>query len=136
MKGMPSGYHNRREFRYAPVVIRLKRAFEKASPDDGCRVLVDRWWPKGVRKEALALEYWAKELSPSDAAADAYHENPRTWPEFRRRLLEELKAPAAQEALHGLALVSKDRPVTLIYTFPDPAKNNAAVVKEAIEACL
>ncbi len=117
-------------------VIRLKRAYELKSPDDGCRVLVDRWWPKGVRKEALAIEYWAKELSPSDAAADAYNENPRTWPAFRRRFQEELLAPAAQEALRGLAEVSKTRPVTLLYSFPDPARNNAVVVKEAIEAFL
>ena len=114
-------------------VIRLKRAYDPKSPDDGCRVLVDRWWPKGVRKEALAIEYWAKELAPSEPLIEAFHADPGRWAEFRRRFLKELEAPAAQEALRGLAEVSKARPVTLLYASREPARNNAVVVKEAIE---
>lgn len=72
--------------------IRIKRVYEPAAPDDGCRVLVDKLWPRGVRKDALHYDVWAKEITPSPELRTWYHADPQTrWPEFRRRYLEELR---------------------------------------------
>ena len=71
--------------------IRIKRVYDPAAPDDGCRVLVDKLWPRGVRKDALHYDVWAKEITPSPELRAWYHADPQTrWPEFRRRYLEEL----------------------------------------------
>lgn len=76
--------------------IRIKRVYEPAAPDDGCRVLVDKLWPRGVRKDALHYDMWAKEITPSPELRAWYHADPQTrWPEFRRRYLEELRGSQA-----------------------------------------
>ena len=68
--------------------IRIKRVYEAPAPDDGCRVLVDKLWPRGVRKDALHYDMWAKEITPSSELRAWYHADPQTrWPEFRRRYL-------------------------------------------------
>lgn len=77
--------------------IRIKRVYEPAAPDDGCRVLVDKLWPRGVRKDALHYDVWAKEITPSPELRTWYHADPQTrWPEFRRRYLEELRGSQAR----------------------------------------
>ncbi len=114
-------------------VIQLKRVFDKKSMDDGYRVLVDRWWPLGVRKEALGLDYWAKELAPSDALFEEYHHDARMWGAFQAKLRVELQAPAAQKTLDRLAERAKTQTITLVYASREPVKNNAAVVKQILE---
>jgi len=114
-------------------VIRIKRVFEKRADDDGWRVLVDRQWPLGVRKESAALDYWAKELAPSEELREFYRHDPKRWNAFRARLREELRAsPAALDTLASLAEAAKTDNVTLIYGSREPARNNAAVVKEIL----
>ncbi len=115
-------------------VIQLKRVFDKKSVDDGYRVLVDRWWPLGVRKEALGLDYWAKELAPSDALYEEYHHDPRLWNAFQLKLKRELECAAAQKTLDRLAERAKTQTVTLVYASREPVKNNAAVVKAILDA--
>jgi uncharacterized protein YeaO (DUF488 family) len=115
-------------------VIRLKRVYERRSPDDGWRVLVDRWWPRGVRKESAALDCWAKELAPSDALIELFHHDPRRWSAFQSRFREELKAPAARKTLAELAERAKTGAVTLIFASRDARRNNAAVVKQVLES--
>lgn len=118
-------------------VIRIKRVFDRKAPDDGYRVLVDRKWPLGVRKEAAALSYWAKELAPSEELREFYRHDPKRWTAFQARFREELKAPAAVKTLMDLAaIVSQGGPVTLIYASREPLRNNAAVVKEVMETYL
>ena len=117
-------------------MIRIKRVFEKRSPDDGCRVLVDRLWPRGVRKESAALDYWAKEISPSEELREFYHHIPSRWNAFQSRFREELKAPAAVETLMDLAELSKTKTVTLLFGSREPVKNNATVVKDVLESIL
>lgn len=114
-------------------MIRMKRAFDKASPEDGYRVLVDRKWPLGVRKEALALGYWAKELAPSEALREFYHHDPRLWEEFRERFRDELQNDAAIKTLTDLGARSKTGVVTLVYASREPRRNNAFVVKQIID---
>lgn len=117
-------------------MIFLKRVYDGKGPDDGYRVLVDRWWPRGVRKEAAALDYWAKELAPSDALIEFYHHDAKRWGAFLSRFREELKAPAAQAALKDLARIAKVRNITLLYASRETVKNNAAVVKRVVEEML
>jgi len=114
-------------------VIKIKRVFEKRSDDDGYRVLVDRLWPRGVRKESAALSYWAKELSPSEALREFYHHDPKRWTAFQGRFRQELRAPAAVKTLMDLAALSKTQNVTLLFASRELVKNNAAVVKEVLE---
>jgi uncharacterized protein YeaO (DUF488 family) len=117
-------------------MIRVKRVFLKRVEEDGYRVLVDRKWPLGIRKEAAALDYWAKELSPTEALREFYRHDPKRWNAFRSRYREELKAPAALKTLQGLARMSKTQTVTLVFGSREPVRNNATVVKEVLEALL
>jgi uncharacterized protein YeaO (DUF488 family) len=116
--------------------IRIKRVFAKRSDEDGFRILVDRRWPLGVRKETAALDYWAKELAPSEALREFYHHDARLWVAFQGRFREELKAPAAVKTLLQLAETAKKWPVTLIFGSREPVRNNATVVKEVLESLL
>lgn len=117
-------------------MIKTKRVFDRKSPDDGYRVLVDRLWPRGVRKEAAALNYWAKELSPSNELRDFYHHDPKRWVAFQSRFREELKSPAAKKTLADLAERAKAGTVTLVFASREPFKNNATVVKEVLDALI
>ena len=88
--------------------IRIKRVYEAPAPDDGCRVLVDKLWPRGVRKDALHYDVWAKEITPSPELRTWYHADPQTrWPEFRRRYLEELRG---SQAVRELSLIHISEP--------------------------
>lgn len=116
-------------------MIRLKRVFDKRADDDGHRVLVDRRWPTGVRKESAALDYWAKELAPSDALAEFLSGDPRRWLPFRARFRRELKSsPAALKTLSTLAELSKTRAVTLLSAARNPEHSPAAILREALES--
>lgn len=115
-----------------PVVV--KRVYEPVSPADGVRVLVDRLWPRGLRKEAAAVKFWLRDLAPSTELRQWYHANPEAWALFRRRYLKELanaKATAAVEKLHKLA--SGKKQVTLLYASRTEERNNATVLKELLE---
>jgi len=118
-------------------MIRLKRVFDKRAEEDGYRVLVDRKWPTGVRKESAALDYWAKELAPSDVLFEFFQHDPKRWMAFRARFRQELKAsPAAIKTLTTLAELSKTRPVTLLFSSRDPKRNSASVLLDALESLL
>ena len=98
------------------MTVRLKRVYDAPLAEDGARILVDRLWPRGLTKEAAALEAWLKEVAPSDELRRWYHAHLQQWPEFRKRYLRELNsesASAALEKLHDLA--EEKRGVTLLY---------------------
>ncbi|CFN29881.1 Uncharacterized conserved protein [Bordetella pertussis] len=83
--------------------IHLKRAYEAAAPADGRRVLIDGLWPRGLRKDALPLDDWIKDLAPSAARRQWFgHQTPR-WPAFRERYLAELRGPSHQAQLRCCA---------------------------------
>jgi len=113
------------------VVIRLKRAYEKPSPDDGLRVLVERLWPRGVRKEALAADLWLKDLAPSTELRKWFHHDPEKWPEFQRRYLAELADKKDQVALLKQRL--REGVVTFVYAARDEDRNGAVVLKRFLE---
>ncbi len=108
--------------------LHIKRAYEPAAPEDGERFLVDRLWPRGVRKEALVLAGWLKEVAPSDALRCWFGHDPERWEEFRRRYRDELKVQ--QAAMRPLRDALKCGPVTLVYSAHDEAHNQAVVLRE------
>src|ERR1051325_767949 len=106
----------------------LKRAYEPAAPEDGERYLVDRLWPRGVKKDSLILAGWLKDVAPSDALRRWFGHDPARWAEFRRRYRSELKSQ--QMALQPLRDALKRGPVTLVYSAHDEAHNQAVVLRE------
>lgn len=110
--------------------IYLKRAYEPAAPEDGERYLVDRLWPRGVRKDVLILTGWLKDVAPSDALRRWFGHDPVRWAEFRRRYRGELKSRAA--VLQPLRDALKRGKVTLVYSAHDAEHNQAVVLREIL----
>lgn len=108
--------------------IRLKRAYEPAEPGDGQRFLVERLWPRGVRKEDLPLEAWLKDVAPSPALRTWFAHDPAKWGEFKRRYAAELRANEA--AVAPLRAAARKGTVTLVYAARDTERNSAALLRE------
>lgn len=116
------------------MAVAIKRVYELPSPHDGSRVLVDRLWPRGLTKEAAALDAWLKDLAPSDELRKWYHAHPEQWSKFRERYLKELAADKAAEALRQLyEMHDPHRNLTLLFASRDVEHNNALVLKQLIE---
>jgi uncharacterized protein YeaO (DUF488 family) len=116
------------------MTVAVKRVYEATSPSDGVRVLVDRLWPRGLRKEDAALKFWLRDVAPSNELRQWFHANPEAWSLFRKRYLKELatpKATAAVEKLHRLA--EGKRNLTLLYASRNQQRNNATVLKDLLE---
>jgi uncharacterized protein YeaO (DUF488 family) len=110
--------------------IKLKRAYERPSAEDGTRVLVDRLWPRGVRRSDAAIDHWAKELSPSTELRKWFAHDPSRWKEFRRRFARELHQHADQ--LHDLRNIARHRGITLVYAAHDELHNDAVVLRDVL----
>lgn len=108
--------------------IRMKRAYEPPAADDGACVLIDRLWPRGVKKEALALNEWMKEISPSTELRQWFGHDPALWPEFRKRYTAELRTHA--ELVESLRAMARKGVVTLVYSAHDEEHNDALVLQE------
>lgn len=112
--------------------IEIKRVYVPAAAEDGCRVLVDRVWPRGMSKQRAALDLWAKDVAPSTALRKWFGHDPERWDEFRKRYGDEL-------AQHGQLLddlrarAGKGR-LTLVYSARDEAHNQAVALKQLLEA--
>jgi uncharacterized protein YeaO (DUF488 family) len=111
------------------VSFRIKRVYEPATAQDGIRVLVDRLWPRGVRKESARLDSWLKDVAPSPTLRRWFDHRPERFAEFGRRYRQELKTNAAFEELLKLG---HRRRVTLVYGARDPAINHAVVLHSAL----
>jgi uncharacterized protein YeaO (DUF488 family) len=111
-------------------MVRTKRVYEAASPDDGYRVLVERLWPRGVSKEKAHLDGWAKAIAPSDELRRWYEHDPAKWEEFRRRYKEDLSAPEPQRLLADLAERARNGTVTLVYASKAGDISNAAALQQ------
>jgi uncharacterized protein YeaO (DUF488 family) len=104
-----------------------KRAYDPPSSKDGVRILVDRLWPRGLRKDAAALDLWAKELAPSPALRKWFDHRPERFAEFKRRYRDELKRnPVAFDELRHIGRAKG----TLLYAARDPAINHAVVLAD------
>lgn len=115
-------------------MIRIKRAYEEASDDDGDRYLVDRLWPRGVTKDALRLRAWLRDAAPSTALRRWFAHDAAKWTEFQRRYFNELAAnPGAWQALLESARTGT---VTLVYAAADTEHNDAVALKSFLESRL
>ena len=111
--------------------IRVKRAYEPASPEDGTRILVDRLWPRGLRKADAAVDRWLKELAPSTELRQWFGHVPERWDEFHRRYQEELQQrPEKLDELRALAAAG---PLTLLFSAHDEAHNNAVALRDVLQ---
>jgi uncharacterized protein YeaO (DUF488 family) len=113
-------------------MIKLKRAYEKPTADDGFRVLVERLWPRGVRKEDAQLDLWLKDVAPSAALREWYSHDVAKWNEFKTRYRAELKEN--KDSLQLLKEKSREGNVTLVYAARDEEHNSALLVKQALES--
>ncbi len=112
--------------------LRLKRVYEPPEEDDGQRVLVDRLWPRGLTKEKAAVDYWAKEVAPSNDLRHWFGHRPERWEEFAARYREALKGEDAQAEMKTIRSLLRKGRVTLLYAAHDEERNNAVVLREAL----
>jgi len=114
--------------------IAIKRVYEAPAEGDGYRVLIDRLWPRGLKKEAVAMDVWAKELAPSTELRQWFGHDPARWDEFRQRYAAELADSA--DVWQALARRSAKEPVTLLYGARDEEHNDAVALKALMEQWL
>ncbi len=110
--------------------IRLKRAYDPPARDDGKRILVDRLWPRGVKKENAALDQWLKDIAPSDELRQWFNHDLDRWAEFQRRYASELKKHP--DLIDGVRQLARQGPVTLVYAARDTEHNDAAVLRQIL----
>ncbi len=111
--------------------FRLKRIYDPVAVDDGRRILVERLWPRGLRKEDAALDDWLRDVAPSPELRRWYGHDPEKWPEFRRRYREELAGRARR--LGELRALAGEETVTLLFAARDRDRNSAVVLREVLE---
>lgn len=115
------------------MAVKIKRAYDQPSLSDGKRVLVDRLWPRGIKKEDAGIDYWLRNLAPSDALRKWYHSSDN-WVVFKRRYFKELSTPeAAQDLTKLYELLENSHDVTLIYSSKNTEHNNAVALKELLD---
>ena len=111
--------------------IEIKRVYEPASKDDGYRVLVDRLWPRGMKKEEVEFDLWLREVAPSNSLRKWYGHDPERWEEFKTRYARELEDK--KELVEQIESKAKDERVTLLFSSKEEHNNNAQALKEYIE---
>ena len=108
--------------------IKLKRAYERPDAGDGTRVLIDRLWPRGVRKADAAIDQWVKDLSPSTELRNWFGHDPARWREFRRRYAAEVQQHPEQ--LKRLRTLARQGPITLVFSARDELHNDAVALRD------
>jgi uncharacterized protein YeaO (DUF488 family) len=114
------------------MAIQLKRAYDKPQKTDGRRVLIDRVWPRGVRKEDLMLDEWLKDLAPSTELRKWFGHDPERWEEFKRRYFQELDAHP--DEIRVLRKKMREGPLTIVFGSKEERFNNAVALKEYLES--
>jgi uncharacterized protein YeaO (DUF488 family) len=116
----------------APPQVRLRRVYEAPDPSDGRRVLVDRLWPRGLSKNAAALDEWLKTVAPSDALRRWYGHEPEKFPAFRERYQQELGSGEQAAAFDHLRQLARDGTITLLTATRDIEHSEAAVLADEL----
>jgi uncharacterized protein YeaO (DUF488 family) len=114
-------------------MIHVKRAYEPAIASDGCRVLVERLWPRGLRKEDARLDDWLKDVAPSESLRKWFGHDPARFREFRERYKRELHSRVARAPFDELARRAARETVTLVYAARDEEHNSAIVLAGELE---
>ncbi|MDE1842628.1 MAG: DUF488 domain-containing protein [Thaumarchaeota archaeon] len=110
-------------------MIKIKRIYEKYSPDDGFRILIDRLWPRGVSKDVAHVDLWFKEIAPTDHLRKWFSHDPKKWEAFKKKYIQELKEN--KSALDKIKDLKKEHKIiTLIFSAKDEQHNNAVVLSE------
>ncbi len=112
-------------------MITIKRVYDPPSRDDGKRILIDRLWPRGLKKEAAQVDEWMKDVAPSTALRKWFGHDPEKWGEFKRRFFKELHGK--EKVFDGLADLARKGSLTLLYGSKEKRFNNASALKEYIE---
>jgi uncharacterized protein YeaO (DUF488 family) len=115
------------------INVRLQRAYDEPTPDDGYRVLVDRVWPRGRTKKQLRLDVWARDLGPSTQLRRWFGHDPARWAEFQARYRAELADLDRAPALDALAERARQGPITLVFGARDAEHNQAQVIASELE---
>lgn len=110
--------------------VRLKRAYDPATAGDGIRVLVDRLWPRGVRKVDAAIDRWTKDVAPSTALRKWFGHDPDRWQEFRLRYAEEINEH--RDLLDELRTLARAGRITLVFAAHDELHNDAVVLRDIV----
>jgi uncharacterized protein YeaO (DUF488 family) len=106
--------------------IAIKRIYEEPKKDDGFRILVDKLWPRGMKKDKAALDLWLKAIAPSDSLRKWFHHDPQKWAEFQKRYAKELEEK--QDLLHIIQEKAKQQKVTLLFASKETEQNNAVAL--------
>jgi uncharacterized protein YeaO (DUF488 family) len=112
-------------------MVVVKRIYDPPSRTDGKRILVDRLWPRGIKKDEAAIDEWFKDVAPSTELRKSFGHDPRKWPLFKARYKQELKAHAG--IIDDLRRKAKKGRVTLLFSAQDTDHNNAVVLKEVLD---
>lgn len=108
-------------------MVRIKRVYESAAKEDGYRVLVDRLWPRGMKKEAAKVDLWMKDIAPSDALRKSFHHDAMKWPIFEKKYQAELKEK--KDSVAELKKLEKQHgTLTLLFGARDPEHNQAVII--------
>ncbi len=113
-------------------MIKIKRVYEKPSKDDGKRILIDRLWPRGLKKEDAQIDEWIKEVAPSNELRKWFNHDPNRWGQFKNRFFAELLGK--REIVEGIINAARRGTVTLLFGSKEERFNNAVALKEYIEA--
>jgi uncharacterized protein YeaO (DUF488 family) len=113
-------------------MVKIKRVYDPPVPDDGKRILIDRLWPRGLKKEGARIDKWIKELAPSTELRKWFNHEPEKWGEFRKRFFSELRGK--RDAVDVIVNAARKGPVTLLFGSKEKRFNNAVALKEYIEA--
>ena len=111
--------------------ISLKRAYETPARSDGCRILIERLWPRGLSKQDAKIDLWLKKVAPSTELRRWFNHEPDKWPDFKRRYFEELGARPG--SLAPLLERIRSGPVTFVYGSRETRFNNAVALKQYVE---
>lgn len=117
-------------------MIKVKRVYDPPERDDGKRFLVERLWPRGVKKEALPLSGWLKDVAPSTELRKWFAHDPKRWPEFQTRYRKELQKQEKGDESDGIATLlqaAEEGNLTLLYSAKDTEHNSALVLREFLE---
>ena len=112
------------------MLLGIKRIYDKASITDGKRILVDRLWPRGVRRSTSSIDIWLKDIAPSEELRKWFNHDPKRWQEFKIKYIKELQNNSALKNLRERIAVED---VTLIYTAKDNKRNNAVVLASLLK---
>ena len=117
--------------RYNDYMVYIKRIYEPTSTDDGCRILVDRLWPRGISKQEARIDYWLKDVAPSNELREWFNHDVAKWEEFKQKYEQEIQSNS--KALQELqAIINGQERTTLVFAAKDQQHNNAIALRELL----